>query len=125
MVGNLLAAFCGSPIAFIYGAWYLYEASHMISDDEREKLLVLLLIVFSPLLPFLLINVAYANLGTGIIGVYLFALICIFLILLKTEIFPAFFVDKLIFSFILLIPSAIIFILFIPRYLMRFGIAEY
>jgi hypothetical protein len=125
MVGNLLAAFCGSPIAFIYGAWYLYEASHLISDDEREKLVVLLLIVFSPLLPFLLINITYANLGTAIIGLYAFALICIFLFILKAEIFPAFFIDKLTFSFILLIPSAIIFILYIPRYLIRFGIAEY
>lgn len=122
MVGNLLAAFCGSPIAFIYGAWYLYEASHLISDEEREKLGVLLLIVFSPLIPFLLIKIINANLRTEVIGLYLFALICILLFLLKTEIFPAFFIDKLIFSFI---PSAIIFILFLPGYLMRFGIVEY
>ena len=124
-MGNIFAAICASPFVFMYAISIIYNASFMLSDEEREKLVVVLLVIFSPLAPLFLINIHSADLELSILGVYSIAIAILTAILKGMRVFPVLFLDRLILSLILAVPSASVFILFFPGLLSFYGIIEY
>ena len=127
MVGNVFAAFFASPFVIVYGFWYLYSATHMLSPEEKpnvNKLLAFIAASFFIFIIYYFSSFEQIYYGTVIsnLFVYFFGLACLIFIAFQADMIPVFFLDKLIVSLLLIVPSSFVFFIFLPGFLDFFGI---
>lgn len=129
MVGNVFAAFFASPFVMAYGFWYLYSATHMLSPEEKPKVNKILAFIATSF--FICIIYCFSSreqlyYGTiiSILFVYFLGLACLIFIAYQADMIPVFFLDKLLFSLLLIVPSSFVFLIFLPAFLDFFRIGK-
>jgi hypothetical protein len=126
-VGNVVGSFFISPFLIAYGFWYLYSATHMLSPEEKPNVSKILVFIAASYFIFIIYYFSsfeeiYYGAVISNLFVYFFGLACLIFIAYQADMIPAFFLDKLIVSLLLIIPSSFVFLIFLPAFLDFFGI---